>query len=158
MSDHVPHGNGSVGQTVQDVTDRVTLLMREEIELAKAEVTEKVSKLIKGAVVGMTAGLFIVVGLLFLLNGAAWAFYDFVFDEISFGYFIMAGILFILGALAGWIAARAFKKGSPPAPTMAIEEGKKIKETLTAPSAAAEAERAGHDVAAHGVKQTEAAR
>jgi uncharacterized membrane protein YqjE len=157
MSDHVPAGN-NVGQTVQDVTDRVTLLMREEIELAKAEVSEKVSKLIRGAIVGMTAGLFIVVGLLFLLNGAAWAFYDFVFDEISFGYFIMAGILFILGALAGWIAARAFKKGAPPAPTMAIEEGRKIRETLTSPSAAAEAERAGQDVVAHGAKQTEAAR
>jgi uncharacterized membrane protein YqjE len=158
MSDHVPHGNGSVGQTVQDVTDRVTLLIREEIELAKAEVSEKVSKLIRGVVVGITAGLFVVIGLLFLLNGAAWAFYDFVFDEVSFGYFIVAGILFILGALAGWIAARAFRKGSPPAPTMAIAEAQKIRETLTSPSASAEAERAGHDVESHPAKQTEAVR
>jgi uncharacterized membrane protein YqjE len=158
MSDHVPHGNGSVGQTVQDVTDRVTLLIREEIELAKAEVTEKVTKLIKGAVVGMTAGLFFVVGLLFLLNGAAWAFYDFVFNEVSFGYFIVAGILFVLGALAGWIAARAFKQGAPPAPTMAIAEAQKIRETLTSPSASAEATRAGHDVELHPAKQTEADR
>jgi uncharacterized membrane protein YqjE len=158
MSDHVPHGDGNVGQTVQDVTDRVTLLIREEIELAKAEITQKVSTLIKGAVVGMTAGLFIVVGLLFLLHGAAWAFYDFVFNEISFGYFIVAGILFILGALAGWLATRALKRAAPPAPTMAIAEAQKIRETLTSPSASAEATRSGQDVELHPAKQTEANR
>jgi uncharacterized membrane protein YqjE len=155
---HPDGSDAGMGQAVQDITDRVSLLVREEIELAKAEVSTKISKLIKGAVVGAAAGIFVVIGLLFLLIGAAYLFFDYVFDELSFGFFIVAGILFLLGALAGWIAARAFKAGAPPAPVMAIEEGRKIKETLTSPGAAAEAERAGRDVQLHPSKQTEATR
>ena len=37
-----------LGQAIQDVTERASLLVREEIELAKAEVTEKVTKLRQG--------------------------------------------------------------------------------------------------------------
>ena len=33
-----------IGQTVQDVTERMSVLVREEIELAKAEVTVKAKK------------------------------------------------------------------------------------------------------------------
>ena len=44
---------------------------------------------------------------------------------------IVAVLLFILGALAGFLAARLVKRGSPPTPQMAIEEGKLIKETVT---------------------------
>ena len=40
-------------------------------------------------------------------------------------------LLFIVGAIAGLLAARLFKRGSPPTPQMAIEEGKLIKETVT---------------------------
>ena len=58
---------------------------------------------------------------------------------------MVAGILFLLAALAGWIAAKAMKAGSPPAPQMAIEEAKLIKETISDPSAAAEAQRADAD-------------
>ena len=47
-----------LGQAIQDVTEKVSLLVREEIELAKTEVTEKVTKLLKGAVVGIAAGIF----------------------------------------------------------------------------------------------------
>jgi len=44
----------------------------------------------------------------------------------------MAVILLLLGALAGLIAARAVKKGSPPVPSMAFEEARKIRETVSA--------------------------
>ena len=49
-----------LAQTVQEISERASLLVREEIELAKAEVTDKVTKLIKGAVVGIVAGVFAV--------------------------------------------------------------------------------------------------
>jgi len=38
-----------LGQAIQDVTDKASLLVREEIELAKTEMSEKASKLGKGA-------------------------------------------------------------------------------------------------------------
>jgi uncharacterized membrane protein YqjE len=122
-----------LGRSVQEVTEKAQLLVREEIELAKAEMSAKVNKLIKGAIVGAVAGVFAVVGLLFLLHSAAWAVWKLVDDSDNFylGYLIVAGALFLLGAIAGLLAARFLKKGSPPTPQMAIEEAQLIKQTVT---------------------------
>ena len=122
-----------LGQTVQDISERVSKLVHEEIELAKAEVTEKVTKLLKGAVVGIAAGIFVVIGLLFLLHGLAWLAW-FVLpvgnQSIFWGYFFVAGMLFVMGGMAGYLAARFLKAGQPPVPTMAIDEAQKIKRTF----------------------------
>jgi uncharacterized membrane protein YqjE len=121
-----------LGQAIQDVTERASLLVREEIELAKTEMSEKASKLGKGAGIGGAAGVFAVFGLLSLLHAAAWAIASLLdADNPSLGFLIVAVLLFIFGAVAGLIAARLFKRGSPPTPQMAIEEGKLIKETVT---------------------------
>jgi uncharacterized membrane protein YqjE len=121
-----------LGQAIQDVTEKTSLLIREEIELAKTEVTEKVTKLIKGAVVGIVAGIFAVFGLIYLLHSAAWGIWEVVGgDGPWIGFLIVAVALFLLGALAGLLAMRFVKRGSPPTPQMAIEEGKLIKETVT---------------------------
>lgn len=117
---------------ITEVSERASLLVREEIELAKAEVSAKVTKLIKGAVVGIAAGIFAVTGLLFLLHGISWVFYDYVFSEVSWGYFIVAGTLFVLGGLAGFLAAKAVRAGAPPTPDMAIDEARRIRETFGA--------------------------
>ena len=123
----------SMGELLKTLSDQTTTLVREEIELAKAEVTEKVSVLIRGAVVGIVAGIFAVIGLLFLLHGLAWLVWFVLFSGSSnyfWGFFIVAGVLFLLGALAGFLATRAFKKGSPPTPQLAIDEAKRIRETV----------------------------
>jgi uncharacterized membrane protein YqjE len=123
----------SLAQVVTDVSERASLLVREEIELAKAEVGEKVSKLVKGAVVGIAAGIFVVNGLLFLMHAAAWGIWQFFGgDDYWIGFLIVAGALFLLGALAGALAYRAVRKGAPPTPNMAIDEARKIRETVTA--------------------------
>ena len=49
----------SLGEIVAEVSEKASLLVREEIELAKAEVTDKVSKLTRGAVVAAAAGVFL---------------------------------------------------------------------------------------------------
>jgi uncharacterized membrane protein YqjE len=122
----------TVGELVFEVSDRASVLVREEIELAKTEVTEKVTKLIKGAVVGIVAGIFAVFGLIYLLHSAAWGIWEVVGgDGPWIGFLIVAVALFLLGALAGLLAMRFVKRGSPPTPQMAIEEGKLIKETVT---------------------------
>ena len=122
-----------LAQAVQEATEKASLLVREEIELAKAEMTEKVSKLVKGAVVGAVAGIFAVFGLIYLLHGLAWLIWQLIGGRSSYwiGFAIVALLLFVLGAIAGLIATRAFKRATPPAPTMAIEEGKLIKETVS---------------------------
>jgi uncharacterized membrane protein YqjE len=122
----------NIAQAIQEVSDRATLLVREEIELAKVEVTEKVTRLIKGAVVAIAAGIFVVFALIYLLNGFAWlTWYELFPDQQYFwGFFVVAAVLLLLGALAGYIAARAMKSGAPPTPAMAIDEAKLIKETV----------------------------
>ena len=107
--------------------------MREEIELAKAEMTEKVTKLVKGAVVGIVAGIFAVGALIYLIHSLAWGIFALVSDDINFvwvGYLIAGGILLVLGGLAAFLALRFVKGGSPPTPAMAIEEAQLIKQTV----------------------------
>jgi uncharacterized membrane protein YqjE len=122
----------NIAQAIQEVSERVSMLVQEEIELAKVEVTEKVTKLIKGAIVGLAAGIFVVFGLVYLLHGFAWlAWYElFPDNQFFWGFFVVAAVLFLVGALAGYIAARAMKSGAPPTPVMAIDEAKRIKETV----------------------------
>src|SRR4051794_28895775 len=128
-------GDVKIGQAIQEVSERAQILVREEIELAKAEVTQKLSVLAKGAAVGIVAGIFAIAGLLFLLHGLSWLVWYALFSGSSnyfWGFFIVAGVLFLLGALAGFLAARAFKKGSPPTPDLAIDEAKRIRATVQA--------------------------
>jgi uncharacterized membrane protein YqjE len=122
----------SIAAAVQEISDRSTRIIREEIELAKAEVQEKVNRLIRGAVIGTAAGIFIGTALLFVLHGAAWLAWFELFGpgEFFWGFFVVAGILFVLGGLAGWLAAKLFRSGSPPTPDMAIDEAKRIRETV----------------------------
>ena len=140
MSDQQPPATtAQIAQALQDVTDKAQLLVREEIELAKAEVTEKVTKLGKGLVVGAAAGIFALVGLFLLLQGLAWlAYYILPVGNLAFfwGFFVMAAILFVLGGLAGLFAAKLVKAGSNPTPQMAIDEAKLIRGTFdgTAPT------------------------
>jgi uncharacterized membrane protein YqjE len=125
----------NLAQAIQDVSDRASLLVREEIELAKAEVTEKATKLGKGAAIAAAAGLFVIGALIMILFGMAllayWAI-PFPDNQPFWGYFTVAAVLLVLAALAGYVAYRALKAGSPPAPTMAIEEAKLIRETVSA--------------------------
>jgi uncharacterized membrane protein YqjE len=126
----------NIATAIAEVSERATLLVREEIELAKAEVTEKTTKLVKGAVVGIAAGVFFLMALIFALVGFAWLLYFYLpVNQYAYfwGFFAMAVILIVLGVLAGLIAAKVVKRGSPPVPTMAIEEARKIREAVAAP-------------------------
>jgi uncharacterized membrane protein YqjE len=122
----------NIAQAIQEVSERVSLLVHEEIELAKVEVTQKITKLIRGVVVGIAAGIFVVFGLVYLLHGFAWlAWYElFPDNQFFWGFFVVAAVLFLVGALAGYIAARAVKSAAPPTPQLAIDEAKLIKETV----------------------------
>ncbi len=127
------NGNSELAQAIQDVSERASLLIREEIELAKAEMTEKVTKLVKGAVVGLVAGIFAIAALIYLLHSLSYGLFAIASDDINYiwlGYLVTAGVLLLLGGLAGFLATRFLKGGSPPKPAMAIEEAQLIKETV----------------------------
>ncbi len=127
-------GPQNIATAITDVSERFTVLVHEEIELAKAEVAEKTSKLARGAVVAVAAGVFLVTALFFVLIGLALLLY-YVLPVNAFayfwGFFAMALLLIVLGAIAGLVAAKVVKRGAPPVPSMAIEEARKIRESVS---------------------------
>lgn len=126
----------AIAQALADVSEKAQLLVREEIELAKAEVTGKVKSIGVGVGVAAAAGLFVVVALLFLLIGFAflvWYSLPFPDDSYFWGFFIVAGILLVLAGLSGYLAFRFLSRGAPPVPTMAIEEAQKVRQTIESP-------------------------
>ncbi|MGH2938014.1 MAG: phage holin family protein [Solirubrobacterales bacterium] len=126
-----PKEERKLGELVFDVTEGVSGLVREEIQLAKAEVSEKAGKIAKGAVVGISAGVFAFLALILVMEGIAWLLNEEVFDGKTWpGFFIEAAVFLLIAALAALIAYKAVKAGSPPVPTQAIEEAKLTKEML----------------------------
>lgn len=122
-----------LAKSIQEVSEKASLLVREEIALAKAELTEKISGLARGIAIGAAAGIFILAGLIYFLHFLALLIGELLGDNVWLGYLIVAGALFLFGGLAGFMAARFFKKSTPPTPQMAIEEAQLIKATITAP-------------------------
>jgi uncharacterized membrane protein YqjE len=121
----------SVADLVFDVSQGTSSLIREEFELAKAEVTEKAGKLLRGSVVGIAAGAFAFLALILIMEGIAWLLNEEVFDGKTWpGFFIEAAVFLLVAAAAGFVAYRAVQAGSPPVPKQAIEEAKLTKEML----------------------------
>jgi len=124
-------GDKSLGEIVADVTAKFQLLIKEEIELAKAEVSTKAKKL--GTGVGMASAalitlffftMFLFIALAELLNDLFWDDYPWA------GYGVVAALFLILTIALVLIGVRLIKRGSPPAPEMAIEEAKATKAVL----------------------------
>jgi uncharacterized membrane protein YqjE len=120
----------TVGELVFEVSDRASVLLREEIELAKAEVTEKVTSLLRGSVTALVAGIFVLLALMLGMHGIAWLLNDLVFDNFWAGFFVEAAIFLLVAAGAGLYAYRSLKRGAPPTPEMAIEEAKEIRQAF----------------------------
>ena len=120
----------SLGEIVSEVSEKASLLVREEIELAKAEVQAKVSKLGKGIAAGLVAAVFAILALIYLLHGLAYLLADLIDGDTWAGYLMVTGGLILLGIVCGLLALRFVKRGAPPTPDLAIEEAKKTREML----------------------------
>jgi uncharacterized membrane protein YqjE len=119
-----------LGEIVTDVTSKAQLLVREEIELAKAEVTAKVSKLAKGAGFFAGAGVLAIFGLIYLFHMLAIGLADWFSLKLWVGYAIVTVVIFLVVGLLAFLGLRSMKKGSPPVPELAIEEAKKTQAAL----------------------------
>jgi len=126
-----PGDERSVSDLVFDVAEKSSTLVREEIELAKTEVSEKVGSLLRGSAVGVAAGIFAFLALILVMEGVAWLLAEEVFDGNAWpGFFVEAGVFLLIAAGAGFAAYRAVQAGAPPLPAQAIEEAKLTKATL----------------------------
>jgi uncharacterized membrane protein YqjE len=121
----------SLGDVVTEVSEKASLLVREEIELAKAEISEKVTKLGKGAAALAAAGTLAVFALIYLFEALAWFFVDlFNWNTIWPGFLLTFVVIVVMGAIAGFVGMRWLKGGAPPTPDLAIEEAKRTREML----------------------------
>ena len=120
----------NLATAVTEVADLAVALVRDEIALAKAELSAKLASLIRGLVVGLVAGIFLVVAVLFLLHGLAWALFSWLFSDVYWGYLTVAGGLFLLAGLAGYVAARLVKRNINPKPERAVEQARRIKDAV----------------------------
>ena len=122
-----------IAAALQEVSERAQLIVREEIELAKTEITEKLQRIVRGAVIGAVAGIFVLGAMIVLLHGLSWlAWWALPVNSTQFfwGFFLVAFVLLVLGGIAGFVAARFFRSGAPPKPELAIEEAQRIRETV----------------------------
>jgi uncharacterized membrane protein YqjE len=123
----------NLGEIVAEVSEKASLLVRQEIELAKAEVSDKITKIARGAVVAAAAGVFAIFGITMMFHFLAWIINDlFDWNAVWPGFLAVTVLLFLLSGLAALIAVRLFKKGAPPTPELAIEEARRTRAELEA--------------------------
>ncbi|MBV8941219.1 MAG: phage holin family protein [Solirubrobacterales bacterium] len=125
-------GNENFAAAVTEVSERMTLLVREEIELAKAETMAKLSTLARGLAAVAAGAVFGVFALSIGLQTLAWGLSSPIAGtgKIWIGFLIVTALLVILTAIAFLFAWRKLRVGAPT-PQMAIDEAKKIRETVT---------------------------
>jgi hypothetical protein len=123
----------SIATAITQVSENLTNLVHDEIELAKAEVKQKGMSLLRGVgavAAGAIFGVFAVVTALISIGWALDAILVNGVGEIWLGFAIVTGALVILALIAFFAAWRGLKVGAPT-PTMAIDEARKIRDTVS---------------------------
>jgi hypothetical protein len=120
----------TLGEIVSEVSQKATFLVREEIELAKAEVTQKVKRLSRGAIfLGAAAAMlfyFSIFAFVFLALGLN----DWLNLKDWVGFLIVSALFLLVAGAATALGIRAIKRGSPPTPELAIEEARRTRAVL----------------------------
>jgi uncharacterized membrane protein YgcG len=128
----LPAENENLAAALTEVSERMSVLVREEIELAKVEMTEKVSSIARGVAAVAVGAVFGVFALIFVLLTVAWVL-DAIFvsgaGDIWLGFLIVMIVLLVLTVGVFLFAWRKLKVGAPT-PKLAIEEAKKIRATV----------------------------
>lgn len=110
------------GRAVKEVSERLSSIVRLELQLATLELKGKVVSLGVGIGLGIGAALFAVFALGFLFATIAAALATFLATWLAL--LIVTVFLFVLTAVLGALAARSIRKGTPPVPKQAIHEAK----------------------------------
>ncbi len=122
----------SIATAITQVSENLSRLVHDEIELAKAEVKHKGMSLLRGVgavAAGAVFGIFAVVTGLITIGWALDAILVTGVGDIWVGFAIVTGGLILLAIIAFLAAWRGLKVGAPT-PTMAIDEAKRIRETV----------------------------
>jgi uncharacterized small protein (DUF1192 family)/Sec-independent protein translocase protein TatA len=156
----LPTENGqpdNLATSVTEVSERISVLFREELELAKAEMTQKAQSLARGAAAVIAGAIFGVFAVIYMLTAIAWAINAIFISgagDLWLGFAVVFALLLIL-AIFAFLFARSKLRVGAPTPDMAIDEAKKIRATV---QASAEGERAALQAGAEGERAAVQAR
>ena len=132
------NGPDNFATAITEVSENLTKLVQDEIELAKAEMVAKATSLARGIAAVAAGAVFGVFAVIFVLLTIAWVI-DAIFvdgvGDIWLGFAIVAGVLVMLTVVTFLFAWKKLQVG-PPTPQMAIDEAKKIRETMSSPARA----------------------
>jgi uncharacterized membrane protein YqjE len=113
----------SIGELLSDLTREVTTLVRKEVQLAKTEISEKVSAAIRGSILLVVAVVFAVFALQALLATAIIALANVVTPWLA--ALIVGGVLLVVAAICGLIGISKLKQGADVVPHQTVETVKK---------------------------------
>jgi len=119
----------NIATAVAEVSERMTTLVREEIELAKAEMTQKATSIARGAAAVAAGAVFGVFAIVIGLETLAWGLNS-AFGSLWEGFAVVLVVLLLFTVGAFVFAWRKLRVGAPT-PQMAIDEAKKIRETVS---------------------------
>jgi hypothetical protein len=117
-----------LGAAAKAVSERVSSIVRLEIQLAVSELKRKVVALGLGIALLVGAGVFLLFMLGFAFATAAAAFATFLSTWLAL--LIVTGILLLIAGVLGFLGVTAVSKGTPPVPEQAIQEAKLTSEAL----------------------------
>ena len=118
----------NLATAVTEVSERLTVIVRDEIELFRVELTQKITSIAHGAAAVAAGAVFGVFAIVFVLLTLAWGLNS-AFGSLWEGFAVVMVVL-ILATICAFLFAYSKLKAGPPAPTMAIDEAKKIRETV----------------------------
>jgi uncharacterized membrane protein YgcG len=127
----------SIAGAITQVSDSLGKLVHDEIELAKAEVGQKISSIARGTAAVAAGAVFGVFAVILALLTIAWALDAILVSgvgDVWIGFLIVTGVLVVLALFSFLFAWRKLRVGAPT-PTMAIDEAKKIRETVSTSAA-----------------------
>jgi hypothetical protein len=126
-----PDSEKTIGELVFEVAEQTTILVRDEIELARTEITEKISTLARSSVVAVAAGVFAFLAFILLMHAFALGLNSLFFEGEPWAGYLVEAVIFIAVAIgAGLFAKKSFEETGPPVPTEAIEQAEKARAVL----------------------------
>ena len=120
----------TIGQLVADATHDLEGIVRGEIALAKAEVTDGAKVIGKGVGLLLGAAFLALMGFVFLLHSAAWGISTWL--PVWAGYLIVAVVVMIIAGVLGLLGKKALDNARP-APERAIDQAQQTIAVLKSP-------------------------
>ena len=120
--------DASTGELISSLTAQIGTLVRDEVRLAQAEVTQKAKRLGLGAGLFGGAGLVGLLGLNALITAAILGLASVLPGWLS--AIIIAVVLFAVGGVLALIGKKDVKQATPPLPTEAIAGVQKDVDTV----------------------------